>query len=112
MNFRIAEVDVDERTHLIELGGELDLCGAPQFDERVTAAIDSGKRQLVVDLSEATFIDSTMLGLLMSWARRVSPEAGSVELVCTDERILKTFRLTGLDRVFRIYDTREEAFSG
>jgi anti-sigma B factor antagonist len=111
MNFSVTDHDIDERTHLIELSGEVDLYSAPEFKELVTRAIDQGKRRLVVDMTGATFIDSTTLGVLMSGAKRLNPEGGAVELVCSDERILKTFRITGLDRVFRIHDTREEALA-
>jgi anti-sigma B factor antagonist len=112
MNFSVSDEHIDEQTHLIELSGEVDLYSAPEFKELVTKAIDDGKRRLIVDMTGATFIDSTTLGVLMSGAKRLNPDGGAVELVCADERILKTFRITGLDRVFRIYDTREEALSG
>jgi anti-sigma B factor antagonist len=111
MNFSVTDQDIDERTQLIELSGEVDLYSAPEFKELVTRAIDRGKRRLVVDMTGATFIDSTTLGVLMSGAKRLNPDGGAVELVCADERILKTFRITGLDRVFRIYDTRVAALS-
>jgi anti-sigma B factor antagonist len=112
MNFSVTDHDIDKRTHLIELSGEVDLYSAPEFKDLVTKAIDHGKQRLVVDMSGATFIDSTTLGVLMSGAKRLNPGGGAVELICADERILKTFRITGLDRVFRIYDTRDEALDG
>lgn len=111
MNFSVTDQDIDDHTQLIELSGEVDLYSAPEFKELVTRAIDRGKHRLVVDMTGATFIDSTTLGVLMSGAKRLNPNGGAVELVCADERILKTFRITGLDRVFRIYDTRDEALS-
>ncbi|MDQ3719769.1 MAG: STAS domain-containing protein, partial [Actinomycetota bacterium] len=62
MNFNIQDEEIDSTTHVIELGGEVDLYTAPEFKERLVQLIEDGKTQIVVDLSAATFIDSTTLG--------------------------------------------------
>ncbi len=112
MNFQIQDEAVDADTHVIELGGEVDLYTAPEFKERLVQVIEDGKKQLVVDLSKATFIDSTTLGVLVGGVKRLRPTGGSLTLVCTDPNISKIFEITGLDRVFPIYDTRDEALAG
>ena len=109
MNFHIQDEEIDGATHVIELGGEVDLYTAPEFKERMVELIESGKKQIVVDLSQATFIDSTTLGVLVGGVKRLRPAGGSLTLVCTDDNITKIFEITGLDRVFTIYATREEA---
>ena len=109
MNFHIEDEAVDDTTHVIELGGEVDLYTAPEFKERMVELIESGKKQIVVDLSKATFIDSTTLGVLVGGVKRLRPAGGSLALVCTDENITKIFEITGLDRVFPIHSSREEA---
>lgn len=111
MNFHINDEAVDDTTHVIELGGEVDLYTAPEFKERMVRLIDSGKRRIVVDLSEATFIDSTTLGVLVGGVKRLRPDGGSLALVCTDENIGKIFEITGLDRVFPIHDSRDAALA-
>src|SRR4029453_17967158 len=109
LNFHIQDEAVDDTTHVIELGGEVDLYTAPEFKERMVELIESGKKQIVVDLSKATFIDSTTLGVLVGGVKRLRPAGGSLALVCTDENITKIFEITGLDRVFPIHSSREEA---
>ena len=109
MNFHIDDESVDAETHVIELGGEVDLYTAPEFKERLVQVIEDGKKQLVVDLSKATFIDSTTLGVLVGGVKRLRPSGGSLALVCTDQNITKIFEITGLDRVFPIHGSREEA---
>ncbi len=111
MNFHIDDESVDAETHVIELGGEVDLYTAPEFKERLVELIENGKTQIVVDLSEATFIDSTTLGVLVGGVKRLRPADGSLALVCSDENITKIFEITGLDRVFPIHETRDEALS-
>jgi anti-sigma B factor antagonist len=111
VNFHIEDTEVDANTHVIELGGEVDLYTAPEFKERLLQLIEGGKSNLVVDLSKATFIDSTTLGVLVGGVKRLRPSGGSLGLVCTDPNIIKIFEITGLDRVFAIHDSRDEALS-
>jgi anti-sigma B factor antagonist len=109
VNFQINDESIDGDTHVIELGGEVDLYTAPEFKERMVQVIEDGKKHLVVDLSKATFIDSTTLGVLVGGVKRLRPSGGSLALVCTDQNISKIFEITGLDRVFPIHKSRDEA---
>ena len=109
MNFHIQDEEIDRETHVIELGGEIDLYTAPEFKERMVQLIDGGKKRIVVDLSSATFIDSTTLGVLVGGVKRLRPAGGALALVCTDQNITKIFEITGLDRVFSIHPSREAA---
>ena len=111
MNFQISDQSIDAETHLIELGGEVDLYTAPEFKERMVQVIEEGKTRVVVDLSKATFIDSTTLGVLVGGVKRLRPSGGSLAIVCSDQNIQKIFEITGLDRVFPIHESREEALS-
>ena len=111
MNFKISDEEIDEQTHVISLGGEIDLYTAPEFKERMVELIEAGKKHIVVDLSEATFIDSTTLGVLVGGVKRLRPSGGGLALVCTDQNISKIFEITGLDRVFSIQGSREDALA-
>jgi anti-sigma B factor antagonist len=108
-NFHMSDEPIDAQTHLIELGGEVDLYTAPEFKERMVELIESGRTQIVVDLSQATFIDSTTLGVLVGGVKRLRPRGGALALVCADQNITKLFELTGLDRVFAIHPDRDAA---
>jgi anti-sigma B factor antagonist len=111
VNFHISDEEIDAETQVIELGGEIDLYTAPEFKERMVALIEDGKKRIVVDLSSATFIDSTTLGVLVGGVKRLRPAGGSLALVCTDQNITKIFEITGLDRVFPIHASRDEALT-
>ena len=50
---------------------------------------------MIVDLSGVTFIDSTALGVLVSGAKRVRPRNGNLDIVCTDENIIRTLSYHG-----------------
>jgi anti-sigma B factor antagonist len=71
--------------------------------------IGKGAKDVVVDFSNTTFIDSTTLGVLVGGVKRLRQNDGQLSLVCSDRNITKIFEITGLDRVFTIHGTREEA---
>ena len=73
--------------------------------------IGKGAKDVVVDFSNTTFIDSTTLGVLVGGVKRLRTNDGQLSLVCSDRNITKIFEITGLDRVFTIYPSRDEALS-
>src|SRR5215217_3524810 len=112
MDFAITDRQVDAATHVVAVTGEIDLFTAPEFKQRVSAPIDAGRAHVIVDLTETTFIDSSSLGVLIGAHRRLRRMDGSLAIVCNNDAIVKTFRITGLDSVFTIVSTLDEAFNG
>jgi len=112
MAFSIEDRVVDDETHVVAVTGEIDLFTAPEFKQRVSAPIDAGRTRVVVDLTETTFIDSSSLGVLTGAHRRLRRLEGSLVIVCSNDAIVKTFRITGLDSVFTIVSTLDEAIDG
>ena len=94
---------------VVRVGGELDLAVAPELRDTLHRMIEEGERQLVLDLSDATFIDSTTIGTLLSALKRARAEEGSLEIVCTNENVLKTFEFAGLDQMFRFHSSLDDA---
>src|SRR5438128_6953648 len=109
MNFDIHTEQLGDGAYIISLSGEVDLYTAPDFKQQLLQVIGDGAKQVIVDFSETTFIDSTTLGVLVGGVKRLRPNGGQLSLVCSDRNITKIFEITGLDRVFTIYPTRVEA---
>ncbi len=109
MNFDINTEQVGSDAYVIGLAGEVDLYTAPEFKQQLLDVIAQGAKEVVVDFTDTTFIDSTTLGVLVGGVKRLRPNGGQLSLVCSDRNITKIFEITGLDRVFTIYPTREEA---
>jgi anti-sigma B factor antagonist len=105
VDFKLFDRSIDAETHVIELHGEVDIYTAPAFEARMTELIDEGKPRLVVDLSSATFIDSTALGVLARGRNRMCASDDALALVCTDEKMLEIFDITGFDRLIPIHET-------
>ena len=109
MNFDIKTEHLGDSSYVISLAGEVDLYTAPEFKQQLLDAIAQGAKHVVVDFSDTTFIDSTTLGVLVGGVKRLRGNDGQLSLVCNDRNITKIFEITGLDRVFTIYPTRDEA---
>ena len=109
MNFDIDTEQLGEGAYVISLSGEVDLYTAPEFKQQLLEVIGKGAREVIVDFSKTTFIDSTTLGVLVGGVKRLRTNDGQLSLVCSDRNITKIFEITGLDRVFTIYPTREDA---
>ncbi len=109
MNFDVKTEQISGDATVIALSGEVDLYTAPEFKQELLETISQGAKEVIVDLSDTTFIDSTTLGVLVGGVKRLRPNGGQLSLVCTDRNITKIFEITGLDRVFTIYPTRDEA---
>jgi anti-sigma B factor antagonist len=109
MNFDIKTEQLGDDAYVISLAGEVDLYTAPEFKQQLLEVIGQGGKQVIVDFSDTTFIDSTTLGVLVGGVKRLRTNDGQLALVCSDRNITKIFEITGLDRVFNIYPTRVEA---
>lgn len=94
----------DEVT-IVSLTGEIDLATQGELRSTLNDLVVAGDVDLVLDLSDVSFIDSTGIGALIGTRRRVHAFQGSLTLVCPDEAILKIFTITGLEKVFDIRPT-------
>lgn len=96
---------------VVHVAGEIDVYTAPALRERLDQEIERGQHDLVVDLSDVTFMDSTGLGVLVGRLKLIRVHEGAMRLVCAHDRVLKVFTITGLDKVFEIYPTIDEALA-
>ena len=81
---------------------------AAQFKEGLIAYVTSGKRRIVLDLSQVTFIDSSGLGALIGSLKAIGA-GGELALCGARESVISMLKLTRMDKVFRIFATPEEA---
>jgi anti-sigma B factor antagonist len=110
VNLSLSSEDVEGR-RVVSVRGEVDVYSAPTLRKALHDAMDTEHASLLVDLSDIAFIDSTGLGVLVAGQNRASELGGKLDVVCDQERVLKLFRITGLDEVFGIYPNRAEALA-
>lgn len=94
--------------HVVKVAGEIDVYTAPKLREAVVAAIEDGHSRLVIDIEDVAFLDSTGLGVLVGALKRVRADDGSLDIVCTSERLLRIFSITGLDKVFGLHSSLDD----
>jgi anti-sigma B factor antagonist len=109
MDLRIDDYALDERTHAIEVQGQVDLYTAPKFKERILTVIGEGKTRVVVDLSGVNVMDSTALGVLAGVLERLRGADGALSIVVKDYEIERLFETTRVGGPFRIYRSRDDA---
>lgn len=97
---------------VVEPKGEIDLYTAPKLKEQLTALVERGRERLVVNLDGVEFMDSTGLGVLIGGLKRCREREGELALAAPRETVQKVLRITGLDRVFAVHGTVDEATSG
>ena len=84
---------------LVQVKGEVDVATAPVLEQRLSELVDSGVREIVLDVAELTFVDTTGLATLVRTAQRLGPDAGRLSLRAPRPNVRKTLEITGLDRV-------------
>jgi anti-sigma B factor antagonist len=94
---------------VVDVRGEIDVYTAPKLREKLIELVSQGSYDVVVNLEGVDFLDSTGLGVLVGALKRVKAHDGTLSLVCTQEKILKIFKITGLTKVFPIHDSVEAA---
>jgi anti-sigma B factor antagonist len=102
MKMQIATTPGSDR-YLITVSGEVDLATSPELDVAIIAAIDSGTTSVVIDLTDVSFMDSSGLGVIVRALKRCREAENDLDLVITNERVLKVFGITGLDQVIPIH---------
>ena len=96
---------------VVTVEGEIDIYTAPRLRELLIDLVSKNNYQLVVNMDKVEFLDSTGLGVLVGGLKRVRAHDGSLDLVCTRERILRILRITGLTKVFGIHKTVDQAIA-
>jgi len=94
---------------VVTLAGDIDLASAPELRSRLADATQDTPARVVLELSELDFIDSTGLGVLVGTLRRVRATGGDIRIAGARAGIERVFSVTGLDRVFGLFESVEAA---
>jgi len=108
--FLIEQRQLPDGNTVLEVEGDLDLASAPKLKWALADLQAAGAHNLIVDLHGVGFIDSTALGVLVG-AQRGLDVGARLLLICSEPNVLRIFELTGLDGMFDIFPTLEEALA-
>ena len=104
-------IDVEQRAGaaVVVVTGDVDLHSAPILRDELASLADAEVRNVVLDLSDATFLDSMALGVMLAAKKRLTAERGQLEVVVATPEIRRIFEITMLDRIFDLHETRAVA---
>jgi anti-sigma B factor antagonist len=97
---------------VVVAAGEADLHAAPELDRSIRTCEVGDVNVVVVDLIDATLLDSTSLGILVAANARLAKRGIPLRLVCTNDLIRRVLKITGLERVFELYTSPVAALDG
>lgn len=111
MDIKVNTRSIQDKAHVVEVQGEIDVYTSPRVKEMINELIEQGKFHLIIDLEGVRYIDSTGLGVLIGALKRVREHEGRILLICTNPQIKKIFNITGLVKIFEIYKDEAEAIA-
>ena len=103
MDLAISTQNLNDHT-VVSVAGEVDVLTAPTLDEALSSVIGAGNTRLILDFGGVTFLDSTGLGVVVKALKRTREADGTLAVATQSERVLKVFRITGLDGIVPLYD--------
>jgi anti-sigma B factor antagonist len=109
LEFSVNTAELDGNAFVVAASGEADMYTAPALEHAFDGVVGLGGSSVVLDLAEVSFIDSTILSVLLRFRERLEALGGQLVIVSADRRVLRTFEITGLDRLFTIERRLSEA---
>jgi anti-sigma B factor antagonist len=102
LEFSVSTAGLDGNAFVVAAAGEADMYTASALEQALEGVVGLGGTSAVLDLAEVSFIDSTVLSVLLRFRERFQRRGGDLVVVTDDRRVLRTFEITGLDRIFAI----------
>ena len=111
IGFDVRTAQLTPSTYVVSVTGEIDAFTSPALERELQWVLGDGASNVVVDMGEVSFLDSTALRVMLDAIPRFSKRGGNLVLVSDDHRILRTLEITGLDTRFKIEPRLEEAIA-
>lgn len=94
---------------VVHCAGEIDVATAAQLRDVVQELFAGGSRAVALDMTEVTFMDSTGLGVVVGRLKTLRRAGGAMTIAVTAPRVRRVFEITGLDKVFVLHETPQDA---
>lgn len=104
MNLQISSSDRDG-TRTVRVSGEVDVSNASALREALDKALEDGSRDVVVDLSDVAYIDSTGIGVLVGASQRLAKADGTLRVANPQHNVARVLSLLGVDRDLGVTST-------
>ncbi len=111
MNLKVSPRSCAGGVQALDLEGEVDVYTAPALRQAIMDQVENGAKHLLIDLTRVEYLDSTGLGILIGGVKRLKEQGGSLRLVGPSARITRIFDITGLNKIFDVYATEQDALA-
>lgn len=109
--FRVGTRACDAETFVVFAQGDVDCVTAPELEQELLETVQLGASRVLVDLTEATYFDSSAIHALMRARERLQARGLELAVVCSNPTVRKIFEITGVDRAVRIHSAIEQTAS-
>ena len=114
--FEVQREELEDGIRAFTVRGELDMNTAPELEDSLGEVASGESAQVVIDLTECDFIDSTGIALIVrSWQRLdrggESNGDGKLVLCCVNTQVMRLLRITGVDSSISVHDRRDSALA-
>ncbi|WP_195268280.1 STAS domain-containing protein [Eubacterium sp. 1001713B170207_170306_E7] len=86
--------------------GEVDIYTATQFKEPIEKLIQAGTKEIFLDLTNLSYIDSTGIGILIELRKGSMSKGLDMTLINPQKNVVKLLQLTGVDQIFNIIEEK------
>jgi len=106
VDIRVSEL---EQVTLVEVIGRVDSLNADELGTSLSNAIDEGNTNIVLDLSQVSYMSSAGLRELVSAFKKVRRVSGDLRIAQPSTRVQEVLEMAGLDTIFQIFPTQTDA---
>lgn len=101
MNLTVG-IEEDNQHYTMKLIGEIDVYTAPELKEKLLPLTEESNNTIQIDLENTNYLDSTGLGVFISAFKSAKEHQSYLELINVRGRVLRLFKVTGLDEIIHI----------
>lgn len=102
-------VEKDSSYLIVGLDGQFDLHTAKRFKTKLMRYVNKGSRNIVLDLGEIDFIDSSGIGAILSIYKKIEQKSGELVIINLSPPLKRIFELSGVLNIINLYSSRDEA---
>lgn len=111
--FEVESEELEDGIRMFTVRGELDMSTAPEFEQKLDAALSQSDASIVLDLCECEFIDSTGIALIVRAWQRLEADEGKGRLVlCShNHQVRRLLQITGVESSIPMHEQRDAALA-
>ena len=94
---------------VVSIAGDIDALTADDANAFLSAQLDGGRAQLVLDLSQVSFMSSSGIRLLLEILKKSREQGGDLRLAAAPAGVTRTLEITGLTSILEVYPSGDEA---